>query len=274
MRNSEVRVLAVGLPDGNGGPGTALSDPQLTVTAVETLRDAAVHLGRHDVCVVVQALDVPDEPGLRGVCRTVTEYPDVPLVVAARSTAERIAREAIREGAHDYWLHDAEPVTQLKERLMKAIDRHAFQRPLLQLYKRGQAAVVGEDELVLRRVSELSTLQEMFPDTFARLVAQYRLMLDAAARDRLWAAGPASSDAVAAVAQELRQLVARPRDVVDVHTAALRSSIREGSRQDARGVLEEGRVLVLRVMGHLLDRYRRDLLARAVRGDAGHKELG
>jgi hypothetical protein len=274
MRNSEVRVLAVGLPDGNGGPIAALPEPQLIVTSVATLRDAAAHLGRNTVSVLVQALDVADEPGLRGVCRTVTEHPDIPLLVTAHSTAERIAREAIREGAHDYWLHDAEPVTQLKERLMKAIDRHAFQRPLLRLYQRGQPAVVGEDELVLRRASELATLKELFPDAFGRLVAQYRLMLDAAARDRQWAAGPESSDAVAAVARELRQLVARPRDVVDVHSAALRISIREGSRRDVRGVLEEGRILVLRVMGHLLDQYRRDLLVRAARGVAGLKELG
>jgi hypothetical protein len=50
-----------------------------------------------------------------------------------------------------------------------------------------------------------------------------------------------------------------PRDVVEIHLAAMRARAEEAPPQKTQAYVEEGRVLVLELMGHLANFYRLSL---------------
>jgi len=58
------------------------------------------------------------------------------------------------------------------------------------------------------------------------------------------------------VAEELGLLRAGPRDVVELHTAALRGRIGPATPQRAQASVEEARVAVFGLMGYLVAHYR------------------
>jgi len=58
------------------------------------------------------------------------------------------------------------------------------------------------------------------------------------------------------IAEELGYFKAGPRDVVEIHSSALRKKTSETSHARAQAYAEEGRMMVLQLMGHLASYYR------------------
>lgn len=112
-----------------------------------------------------------------------------------------------------------------------------------------------------RRVSAAPLRQRSAP-AFAQAVAAYRALLDEALRCRamqqpLPPAGPRQ------LGEALGAHEAAPRDVIEVHLAAIRAASADAPAARQQAYLEEGRLLALELMGHLAACYH----ARAPRHD-------
>ena len=59
------------------------------------------------------------------------------------------------------------------------------------------------------------------------------------------------------IADHLGALGAGPRDVVDLHKAAMASRLKDRSPRQNRAYVEEGRLLLVQLMGYLVSYYRR-----------------
>jgi hypothetical protein len=110
----------------------------------------------------------------------------------------------------------------------------------------------------------VTPLSDGFPDLFAHLARAYSEALDQAVEARHYKVRHATADQLRAVAERLGFSRAGPRDVVDIHTAALRLRLKSKPSQ-ARAYLEEGRVLVLELMGYLASYYRNYALGQPPR---------
>ncbi|HMQ35462.1 MAG TPA: PAS domain-containing protein [Chloroflexaceae bacterium] len=111
-------------------------------------------------------------------------------------------------------------------------------------------------------------LRRREPGLFAEALASYRALLNQAldARARH---GPAPDAMPSAVGPGLRALGERlgahgaaPRDVVEVHLAAVRAAAADAPQVRQQTYLEEGRLLVLELMGYLTAHYRARALGR------------
>ena len=51
-------------------------------------------------------------------------------------------------------------------------------------------------------------------------------------------------------------LSAGPRDVIDLHVSALQQRLDQAGREEAAALVEEGRLLVLELMGYVVTYYR------------------
>ncbi len=94
------------------------------------------------------------------------------------------------------------------------------------------------------------------PDLFCDLVAQYEQILEQMLEQVNYQVDHRLTGHLQSMSTQLGSLSAGPRDVVEIHSLALRRKCAEASVQKARGYTDEGRMLVLELMGHLVSYYR------------------
>jgi hypothetical protein len=101
------------------------------------------------------------------------------------------------------------------------------------------------------------TLREVAPDAFVILAGEYEAALEQALEERAYRVPARRSERLRELANKLGHLGGGPRDVIDLHQHALREKkvVPDGIKR--RTYLEEGRLLVLELMGHLASHYRR-----------------
>ncbi len=103
----------------------------------------------------------------------------------------------------------------------------------------------------------LAPLRQVLPEVFAELVRRYVDLLDGALEQRAYKVDRGVSEQLRALAEEIGSYNAGPRDVIEVHTAALKQKTAALPPTLAQAYLEEGRLVALELMGHLASYYRR-----------------
>ncbi|MGL4460701.1 MAG: hypothetical protein ACRC1K_00990 [Planctomycetia bacterium] len=91
---------------------------------------------------------------------------------------------------------------------------------------------------------------------FDDCVAAYDRLLDGALEERAFQMDRRVPAALRSEAERLGRLAAGPRDVVEIHAAALEQKLSDSNKAKAAAYVDEGRLLVLRLMGNLTTYYR------------------
>jgi response regulator RpfG family c-di-GMP phosphodiesterase len=99
-------------------------------------------------------------------------------------------------------------------------------------------------------------LRDGLPVEFDRLSHVYAEILGLALEQRAFKVDHKISEALHDLAAQLGTLLVGPRDVVDLHVAALKQRMAQATPDEASALAEEGRLLVLELMGHVLTYYR------------------
>ncbi|GIX48607.1 MAG: hypothetical protein KatS3mg131_2818 [Candidatus Tectimicrobiota bacterium] len=201
----------------------------------------------------------------------------MPIVVLSALPDEHLALQAVQAGAQDYLVKGQTEAPLLERALRYAIERHRLARALEQARQRQQ------QEQELRSLDRLShtapaavtahlfgdaPLRQTAPEVFQAWVARYGSLLDMALEQRAYKVDHRLSAHLRTLAEELGFMHAGPRDVIDVHTQALHPKLRDVLPEKAQAYLEEGRMLVLELMGHLVAVYRVYALGRRSGGES------
>jgi hypothetical protein len=88
-------------------------------------------------------------------------------------------------------------------------------------------------------------------------------VIEQAFEQRIYKVDHLVSDALHQLAGRLGALRAGPRDVVELHTTVMRRRLATVTAEQAEAYGEEGRLLVLELMGHLVSYYRGYALGRS-----------
>jgi response regulator RpfG family c-di-GMP phosphodiesterase len=99
-------------------------------------------------------------------------------------------------------------------------------------------------------------LQRAMPREFDQLVLVYTEILGKALDQRAFKVDHRTSQTLQELADQLGALSAGPRDIVDLHVTALKRRLLRVGGDQATALTEEGRLLVLELMGHLVTYYR------------------
>lgn len=179
--------------------------------------------------------------------------PEVPVVVLAAADDEPLAVKAVQLGATDYLVVEQLYGTLLARCVQHAVERERV-RARLQRYQEEwppslRPAADGEG-----RVAPLRTA---LPASFAELVEDYGRMLDEAVEQVLYRVRRPTDESIRDLARRIGELRAGPRDVVEVHSAAIKAREQEAGPQRMRLYSAEGQVRLLELMGHLVTFYRR-----------------
>lgn len=202
--------------------------------------------------------------------------PDLPVVVFTDSADAGLGRTLIAAGAED-WLCAADQDTRLLERALRhAAERHRLRR---QQRRRAEAAdLVDQRESEQRGVGRLlgesgrageaariygaATLRDSSPGLFEELLEGYLGLIEHAAARQMYRLRPGAADSARPLAERLGFMGAGPRDVIELHTEALRRLAQRMGPTEEHHVAVEGRIVVLELMGYLASYYRRYYLSR------------
>lgn len=99
-------------------------------------------------------------------------------------------------------------------------------------------------------------IQESSPKNFQDLVHVYQMCLEHAVEQRSFKVDYPISENLRWLAEQLGRLKARPRDVVEIYLATLRHMKKHLIAQKFQIYAEEGRIMLLELMGYLASFYR------------------
>lgn len=237
--------------------------PQCQVVRVNDLAAALVRLENEFFDVLLVDAQLKGLAGVSGSNFVHDLAVEMAVVVLGRADDPDLTIDAIAAGAHDRVDINTATAAYLARTIRSAAERQRFVSALI-------GDLHGEAALRQQRAKELSpplpltvarrlgvpALRSAWPEEFGQCVEIYGELLDLTIED-------SASNFLGSMGHKINNLASRmgarnagPRDVVDVHRAALRAKLDAEPTRKVREYNEEGRLLILRLMGHLLSYYR------------------
>jgi DNA-binding NarL/FixJ family response regulator len=225
-------------------------------------------LAQGDIQVVLVDLGLLDAQGTDGFKRVRDAASAVPVIVLTAGKDEQAPLEALKSGAQDYLVKGKLDCDALTRAVRYSLERHLLLAQLAATgAKSGQEPAAlkavplrplkapGFLSPALRAASETLSLEEYAPESFDAFVREYGELLELALGERKQGSAH-DAKRVCRLAESFGNRNAGARDVVEVHRTALTLSAARAAAEDVRAYTEEGRLLVLELMGHLVSYYR------------------
>lgn len=267
MRNKPYNALVIGGHANLGRLQRALATSEgVAMVKSATFDDFAAALGADTLDLLfvdVQAAgaDWPDK-----IAMLWRQAPDVPLIAILPADEELQAILALQAGAQDCVSELEIEGAGFSQTVRYAIERSRFlvQRDVAHHQRNRDRefgalnAINSQHALtVTRRSFGLVPLQQSAPDEFQQLVERYGGLLDRALLGTSGRDYDQLDTELDAIANRLGLFGAGPRDAVDLHKAAMTDRLEAELARKNRAYIEEGRLLLIQLMGHLVSHYRR-----------------
>lgn len=231
---------------------------QFQIVRVSRIADAIEKLKQHTIDIVLLDLRLPDSSGTKSVemLRAVTD--NTPIVVLTGIDDEELALACISAGAQDYLLKGEIRSIMLRRTIGYAISRlreaqlRDIRTTLMRLRNLSMVTPITHPKATHEKSIPL---HERAPQIYHNMVGIY-LDLLSAYLDYLLKKGAKPRDQMIHLITQLGDMDTGPRDLLDIHIAALDILLAQHSAERARLMAIEGRLLALELMGLLVDYYR------------------
>ena len=266
-----VRILLV---EDNPGDAVLLTEllaevgkNSFDVIRESTLEAALQRLKNEEFAAVILDLALPDSSGMETVDRTHNQVSAtrVPIIVLTGVTDESEGITAVQHGAQDFLVKNDLQASKLIHSVQYAIERHRARQKqeddeALEHHEREVESLESisstSTTLVTARAYGMDRLKEASPDSFAALVEQYKQLIELAIEQRAFKVDRKTTQDLRVMAQRLGFMRAHPRDVVDIHVAAMRKEAVGAKLRRHYVLAEESRMLLTELMGYLASYYR------------------
>lgn len=236
------------------------------ISFAENLQDGIAVLVKDVPDIVFVDINLPDSQGNETIRRILTQNVSIPVVVLSGLDTIDLPLDMIRAGVQDY-LPKSELSAVLVERLINhSIERHFLRSQLLQLQKDEDNSrietfferLTGTDSAnITAQTFGIHPLKESVPAIFEELYQQYMELLDKSLEQRVVKVNYSISAEMKQLAEDLGFLKANPKDVIHIHRRALQELCATANQRKANAYIDEGRLLVLELMGYLVLHYRK-----------------
>ncbi len=228
------------------------------VNRATTVAEARTWLCDTEPDVVLLDLTLPDASGVDSVARLSAVAREVPIVILTGTDDESLALRCIEAGATDYLVKSELKPHALRRAIGYALSRRhegrvrELTRTVDQLRQLSSSEAEAPLTAMLAGVGSLRSRQPLLFDQFTN---RYAELLEAYLKFLIFD-HPKPQDAMEVLATDLGDRDAGPRDLLDVHMAALEEAARSETARQNHAQILEGRLLALEIMGLLVDYYR------------------
>lgn len=239
------------------------SGARFETSRADSLAEAMQALQEVDPDVVLLDLGLPDSRGLESLETLGSRTATAPIIVLTGHDDESMALEALKRGAEDYLVKGTLEGELIARTVRYTVERFRLRQQLEASQRRERR--LRELQEMDRVVQPMSVTGELYghlalsksvPDEFQRLVERYGTLLDDALDEQVFDVNHHLRDELASLADSLGFLRAGPRDVIEIHSRCIKAKFENNPPQKAEAYLEEGRMIVLELMGYLLLHYR------------------
>lgn len=213
------------------------------------LTETLQKLAARDADVVLLPI-APLDQGLGPLVTLRAEAPTLPIVVLCATEDEPLAVKAVQLGASDYLVAERLYGTLAARSLRHAVEVSRVRAVLASHHAEWPASLGGGES---RRPAPL---RAAFPERFAELARDYGEVLDHAVEQILRRRPVPLEPHLQKLANAAAELRAGPRDIVELHAAAMKQRETEQGPQRMKLYLAEGRLRLLELMGYLVTYYR------------------
>lgn len=238
------------------------------IVHVPRLDSALVTLHASAVDVIVLDLRLPDCIGVETVQRVRASAGDVPIVVLTGTDDEKLALACIDAGAQDYLSKSELRPHNLKRAIGYAVSRmrEAQLHQMTELLQRYRAlSSASQGTTVTAALAGSGAIAVRNPAAFEMLVREYFGLLEpylARQQDRV----EAPREDMERIVTAIGDVAGGPRDLLDVHVAALDRALATYDDPHSKTIVFEARLLALQMMGLLVDYYRVGQRRRSFKG--------
>ncbi|MBD3232898.1 MAG: response regulator [candidate division Zixibacteria bacterium] len=231
----------------------------------ERLSEVEEQLSTVEISIILLDLGLPDSRGLESIRMLRREYPEIPIIVFTGLNDEEVGIESVQEGAQDYLVKGQIDTQILTRSIRYGIERARLVQEIESIrIKRRQDREVDAWQLLAGPGLSSITAQAMglkpvsveYPKLFADLAAEFGQLLEKAIEERIYKVEHCICEELRNISEQLGSLKAGPRDVVEIHSDSIGSLIDGVTPQIAEAVLEEGRIMLVQLMGYLASYYR------------------
>ncbi len=106
-------------------------------------------------------------------------------------------------------------------------------------------------------IFDSAPLKVQFPEAHQHFVQDYIQLIDQAVDERFFKTDGSLKDKTSRLAEKLSFMKSGARDVIEIHRLAVHTRIQNVNAKERRIVMEEGRFLLISLMGILINLYRR-----------------
>jgi CheY-like chemotaxis protein len=229
----------------------SLEGKRLALARASDLTETLERLAGHGADVVLLPISSQDKKGLGPLMTLRAEAPALPIVVLCAGEDEPLAVKAVQLGATDYLVAEGLYGTLAARSLRHAVEVARLRAVLATYYGEWPLAAGGG-----AGSRPAAPLRAAFPERFAELAREYGEILDRAVEQILQRRPAPLEQRLQRLANAAAELRAGPRDVVELHAAAMKQREAEHGPQRMKLYMAEGRLRLLEVMGHLVIFYR------------------
>ncbi|MBE9070705.1 response regulator [Leptolyngbya cf. ectocarpi LEGE 11479] len=248
-------------------PAMDASGSLFQLSHVERLNQGLEVLSEPTYQVVLLDLHLPDSQGIDTLERLRQAVPTIPTVVLTGTEDEVIAVRAIEAGAQGFLSKHTLDPNLLAYALLLALERQRQLNVALQSTPTAQGLTEIENferlaytvrpATVTASLFESGLLKDSIPDIFRQIVEDYSHVLDQVLEQQTFRVEYPISENLRSLAEKLGFLKAGARDVVELHTLALKQKNETENVIKARAYADAGRLVVLELMGYLTTYYRK-----------------
>jgi DNA-binding response OmpR family regulator len=216
--------------------------------------------------VVLLDLSLGDSSGINTFERMMSMLPETPIIVLTGLKDEALAEKTIQMGAQDYLIKDDINTALLTRSIRYAIDRYQLSVELAKSkqLESQQREIENFDRIPKSSRSKISeqllgikSLREYSPTTFNEFSAEISTILEKTVEAKMYKTNYDISTILRDFADKLGYSFAGPQDVVELYSVTLKEKMKSSSYEASQVYLEEGRLLILMLMGYLVAFYRK-----------------
>lgn len=235
-------------------------DKSYKLTSSDRLSSGLDVLSREEFDIVLTDLGLPDSLGLNTFIKIYEQVPRTPIIILTELDDENLAITAVQKGAQDYLVKG-----RLEKDLLVRSIHYSIERNRLKEHQREQEArlLASLERIskpsktnVTEQMFEVLSLKDMAPEFFTPLVQRFKQVLDNALEQRVFRIAYDVEKELCDISKQLGSVKAGPRDVIDIYIEVLKLLGQNLTPEKAQAYTEEGRILLLELMGHLVTFYR------------------
>ena len=222
-----------------------MSDFEADVKNAGTLAAAQKALAEQVFDVILLDLNLSDSSGLTTYYQIRELQKRTPVVILTASEEKEMALQAIKTGAQDYLYKTALQGGVLLRSILFAIERN-----------RHWTQLMDEMDGLNHIVVQMQASANVDENVFSKFESEYKELLDIVAEQKIYKSKKNYSERLMKMAADLAAINADAGFIIEIHYAAMMEKITGAAPQEYRSSAEEGRLLIVELLGHLSNAYR------------------